>query len=235
MSNKWLIGAMSVVLVAGAATAKEQLEKEHKAGMMTGAAMGAVAGGPVGAAFGLIVGAIGGDFASGKRIAEERSAALQIETENLQAQLEQTQQQLLSLSQREVDSSFADALFTSLAERLHGDVLFRTGSAELDPAMAQRLSELGALVAQQRSIKVEVDGFADPRGKKDANQQLSEARANAVREALIQGGLEPERIQVAAHGETRSTALSGDEEAYAWERRVSVAIRTANDTQVAKR
>lgn len=235
MCNKWLVGAMSLILVSGAASAKEQLEKEHKAGMVTGAAMGAAVGGPVGAAFGFIVGAIGGDFASGKRVAEEQSAALELEKKSLQAQLGQTQAALAALSREEADGTAEMPLFSSLAERLHGDVLFRTGSAELDAPMKQRLADLGAVVAQQPAITVDVNGFADPRGKKDANQQLSEARAVAVREALIEGGLRAERIQLAAHGESQSTALPGDQEAYAWERRVSVAIRAAADGQVAKR
>jgi outer membrane protein OmpA-like peptidoglycan-associated protein len=233
MSNKWLIGAMSMVLMCGAANAKEQLEKEHKAGMLTGAAMGAAVGGPVGAAFGFIVGAVGGDMVSDKRIAEEHAAALEHERQWLQAQLEETQQKLAALSER--DEVSADPLFAMLAERLRGDVLFRTGSAELDITMQQRLGELGALLESQPFITVDLDGFADPRGKKSENLALSEARVIAVRDALMKGGLQAERIKLTAHGESQSTALPGDQEAYAWERRVSVAIRTTSDGQVARR
>lgn len=233
MSNKWLVGTMSMVLMCGAADAEEQIEKEQKAGMLTGAAMGAVVGGPVGAAFGVIIGAIGGDMASGKRIAEQHALALEKDTESLRAQLQETQQALALLNAREETSD--EPLFAMLAERLHGDVLFRTGSAELDVTMQQRLGELGTVLAKQSFITVDVSGFADPRGKKDVNLQLSEARANAVRDALVKGGLPSERIQLTAHGESQSTALAGDQEAYAWERRVSVAIRTTADSKVAKR
>lgn len=235
MSSKWLVGAMSVVLLSGAAQAKEQLEKEHKAGMVTGAAMGAIVGGPVGAAFGVVIGAIGGDFASTERIAKEHAAALEQEKRSLQAQLEETQKTLAVLSERQGENSTEAPLLASLAERLHGDVLFRTASADVDPTMQQYLSELGAVLAQQPWITIEVEGFADPRGQQDANQHLSEARAAAVRDALMQGGLQAERIEVTAHGESQSTALPGDQEAYAWERRVSVAIRSVPDGQVAKR
>ncbi|MET0985177.1 MAG: OmpA family protein, partial [Steroidobacteraceae bacterium] len=227
------IGPISMVLMCGAANAKEQLEQEHKAGMLTGAAMGAVVGGPVGAAFGFVIGAIGGDFASDKRIAEQHAAVLEKDKQSLQAQLEETQQALSALSQSE--GTAEEPLFATLAERLHGDVLFRTASAELDASMQQRLSELGALLAEQPLVTVDVAGFADPRGKKDVNLQLSEQRASAVREALVKGGLPADRIQVTAHGESQSTALAGDQEAYAWERRVSVAIRTTSDSKVAKR
>ena len=233
MSNKWLIGTMSMVVMCGAANAKEQIEKEHKAGMLTGAAVGAVAGGPIGAAFGFIIGAIGGDLASEKRIAEQHAAVLEQDKQSLEVQLKETQQALAALSKG--DGSIEEPLFATLAERLHGDVLFRTASAELDASMQQRLSELGALLAEQSFVTVDVAGFADPRGKKDVNLQLSEQRASAVREALVKGGLPADRIQMTAHGESQSTAPVGDQEAYAWERRVSVAIRTTSDSKVAKR
>lgn len=233
MSSKWVIGTMSMVLACGAANAKEQLEKEHKAGMLTGAAMGAVVGGPIGAAFGVVIGAMGGGIASEQRIAKQHATELEKDKQTLQAQLYETQQSLAALSQS--DGTSEEPLFSTLAERLHGDVLFRTGSAELDVSMEQRLSDLGAVLAAQPSVSVDVDGFADPRGKKDVNLELSEARATAVREALMKGGLPAERIQLTAHGEGQSTALPGDQEAYAWERRVSVAIRTASDSKVAKR
>jgi outer membrane protein OmpA-like peptidoglycan-associated protein len=233
MSSKWVIGAMSLVLVSGAANAKEQLEAEHKAGMFTGAAMGAVVGGPVGAVFGLVVGAMGGDFLSGKRIAEQHAQALEKEKQDLELQLQETQEALAQLSTQ--TSVEPDPLLSSLAERLHGEVLFHTGSAEVEAAMQERLAELGAILAQQPLVMIEVEGFTDPRGSKDANLALSEARAVAVREALLKGGLAGDRVHVSAHGESKSTAPLGDSEAYAWERRVSVAIRTSQVGQLAKR
>ena len=66
---------------------------------------------------------------------------------------------------------------------------------------------------------------------------MSLARADAVREALIRGGVAPEQIRLAAHGEDLTTAAVDDVEAYAWERRVSLAIRpvtTASETAVAQ-
>jgi outer membrane protein OmpA-like peptidoglycan-associated protein len=233
MRNKWLIGAMSLVLISGAAQAKEPLEKEHKAGMLTGAAMGAVAGGPVGAVFGMVAGALSGDLLSGKRIAEEQALALEQEKQTLEARLQETQQALLALNS--VQDTQQDPLIGALAERLHGEVLFRTGSSVLDEPTQQRLADLGTVLAEQSLVVIELEGFADPRGKKDINLQLSEARAAAVREALMKGGLDPERIQLTAHGESKSTALPGDDEAYAWERRVSVAIRATQDSKVANR
>jgi outer membrane protein OmpA-like peptidoglycan-associated protein len=95
--------------------------------------------------------------------------------------------------------------------------------------------ELGTVLAQQRLITVDVDGVADPRGTQDANLQLSETRAIAVRDALMKGGLPTDRICVTAHGDNNSTALPGDREAYAWERRVSMALCASPEGKFARR
>jgi outer membrane protein OmpA-like peptidoglycan-associated protein len=81
---------------------------------------------------------------------------------------------------------------------------------------------------------VQLNGFADPRGNPEENLKLSALRAEAVREALISGGADPAQIALSAHGEDLTTAAKDDVEAYAWERRVSLAIRSLGDTSVAQ-
>ena len=125
-------------------------------------------------------------------------------------------------------------MFDELAQRLHADVMFRTGQAELDPQIVLKLAELGGLLGTHSKMEVQVHGFADPRGKSEENLELSMRRAEAVRQALIDGGAAPEQIQLAAHGEDLTTAPSGDLEAYAWERRVTLSIRPVSDTAVAR-
>lgn len=237
-SSKWLVGAVSMVLMASAANAENRLEKEEGAGMFTGAAMGAVVGGPIGAVVGLFVGGITGDLVSSKRHSEEYAAAVEKELQDARITLAGAEQQLkdtqLALAEATAHQD-SDPFLSSLAERLHGEVLFRTGSAELDGPTQLRLAELGAVLAQQSIVSIELDGFADPRGSQARNLELSQARAAAVRDALMAGGLPLERIQLAAHGESKTTAIDGDTEAYAWERRVSVAIRATEDAKLAKR
>lgn len=125
-------------------------------------------------------------------------------------------------------------MLDALAQKLHADVLFRTADAELDSATSTKLEELGKLLAAHSQLEVQLHGFADPRGKSDENLKLSLERADAVREALIKGGASPEQIRISAHGEDLTTSPKGDLEAYAWERRVSLAIRPATTTAVAQ-
>jgi len=238
MITKSLIAAIAVTLSCGAANAgttshnkpHADMTKEVGTGMLTGAATGAAVGGPVGAAVGFIIGAVMGDSVGSAKRAEARAQIAETQTKSLEKDLLDTRLALAKASER----TGGDEMLDALAERLHADVLFRTAGADLDAQVATQLQELGKLLGQHAQLDIELNGFTDPRGNAEKNIELSLARANAVREALIQGGAAPEQIQVKANGEDLSTAPKGDLEAYAWERRVSVAIRPTGQVAVAQ-
>jgi outer membrane protein OmpA-like peptidoglycan-associated protein len=227
MFKKVLIGAVAIALTSGVANAGEnKFTKEEGVGMGTGAAIGAVVGGPIGAAVGLFVGGIMGDSIGMAKRADLYAQQLEDQAAVLEQDLIDTRIALAKASER----TGGDDMFDQLAGKLHADVMFRTGSADLDTEVAGKLEDLGKLVAAHSQLAVQVNGFADPRGTPEQNLELSLRRADAVREALIRGGAAPEQIQLTAHGEDLTTAAQDDVEAYAWERRVSLAIRPVNTT-----
>lgn len=224
MFKKALIGAVALALAANAANAADnKFTKEEGAGMLTGAAAGAVVGGPIGAFVGLMVGVIVGDSVGTAKRAERRAQVLE-------GELIETRLALAHVS----ENTGGDAMFSVLAERLHADVMFRTGSAEMDPEVVAKLGEIGKLIGSYQTLEVQLHGFADPRGKSEDNLRLSALRAEAVRAALIEGGADPSQIALSAHGEELATAAKDDVEAYAWERRVSLSIRPVADSSVAR-
>ena len=225
MLKKSLIAAVAIAMSSGAAHAAEKntYTKEEGVGGVTGAAAGALVGGPVGAAAGFMIGTIFGDSVGATKRANKRA-------QQLEQDLMDTRIALAKASER----TGGDEILDALAERLHADVMFRTGMAELDPRVILKLAELGKLLGEHSKMEVQLHGFADPRGTAEENLKLSLERANAVREALIDGGAMPEQIQLAAYGEDLTTAPSGDMEAYAWERRVTLSIRPASTTAVAR-
>ncbi|HEU4487394.1 MAG TPA: OmpA family protein [Povalibacter sp.] len=223
MLKKTLIGAIAIAMVSGAANAGEGIKKEAGVGMGSGAAIGAIVGGPVGAALGLMIGGIVGDNIGTAHRAGLRADQAEERMAQLEQQLNDTRVALAEASQRPDGND----MFDQLAERLQADVMFRTGSAEVDEQVASRLEDLGRLVAMHSQLEIQLNGFADPRGTAEENLELSLRRADAVREALIRGGVAPEQIRLSAHGEDLTTAPKDDMEAYAWERRVSLAIRPA--------
>jgi OOP family OmpA-OmpF porin len=86
------------------------------------------------------------------------------------------------------------------AEVAHTVVLFDPGSAVLRPADVERLERLAAAVSwwmRQRSGRaIAVVGHASPEGSLEANRRLRIERAEAVRVALVAGGVPEEKILV---------------------------------------
>ncbi len=117
-----------------------------------------------------------------------RSALLNEKTElteanrNLSARLDDLTHKVQAVQNARQDAS-------EVLDGLQGDVLFRTGSAEITPEIAHQIQVLAQAVAKSPELKVRVDGYADPRGSVDANLKLSEDRANAVRDLFLSAGI----------------------------------------------
>lgn len=228
MFRKVLVGAVALALSSGAAYAGEnKFTKEEGTGLATGAVAGAIVGGPVGAMIGLMIGGTVGDSIGTHKRGEKEAIA---RADGLQQELVDTRIALAKASER----TGGDEMLDALAARLHADVMFRTGTAELEGDVQQKITELGQLLGSHPQLEIQLHGFADPRGKSEKNLELSMARASAVRDALMSGGAAPEQIRISAHGEDLTTAPKDDLEAYAWERRVSISIRPTSPAAVAQ-
>jgi len=108
---------------------------------------------------------------------------------------------------------------------LQGDVLFRTGSADIDGETAHDIGVIAGVLAKSPALTVRLDGYADPRGSDELNLKLSQARADAVRDLLLAAGVAEQALEVNAYGKSQSTAQ--DEDGYALERRVRMTLQAA--------
>ena len=105
------------------------------------------------------------------------------------------------------------------------DIYFRDGEAQLTDA-ARHAIGLTATQLQGCDIrKVDVIGLADARGGPDANLDLSERRAVAVREALEAAGWPAPAFSLMVAGESGSVAADGASEPM--RRRTEVLVETA--------
>lgn len=84
-------------------------------------------------------------------------------------------------------AKIADVIKTDngLDIRLKGDILFDTGSAVLNPEAKTLIANLGKVLTKYPCNNIVVGGFTDSTGSAARNQTLSEQRANAVRNELI--------------------------------------------------
>lgn len=81
-------------------------------------------------------------------------------------------------------------------------VTFASGSAELADSADDEIADVAAALRARSTGHVRLRGYADPEGDVEANQRLSQERAEAVRAALIDAGAAEGQVEIAALGET---------------------------------
>ncbi len=106
------------------------------------------------------------------------------------------------------------------------EVYFATGSAALTRDALERIREfIRHLEGNPHWGVVLATGYADGRGDSEANQRLARARAQAVRDELIRGGIPEERIEIEGHLPAEDSEEAGSALELAEQRRVE--LRTA--------
>jgi outer membrane protein OmpA-like peptidoglycan-associated protein len=109
---------------------------------------------------------------------------------------------------------------------LSGSVLFASAKADLLPAAQLKLNEVAnALTEQDPDSKMVVEGHTDSQGSAAFNQELSQKRAQAVRDYLVSRGIAADRITATGFGPSRSIADNGTAEGRANNRRVEIVVQ----------
>lgn len=83
-----------------------------------------------------------------------------------------------------------------------GDVLFDTGRSDLKPGALRTLEQLTAFLVENPDRTAIIEGHTDSVGAAAFNQRLSEERAQAVQNALIERGIAPARLSAVGFGPT---------------------------------
>ncbi len=120
-------------------------------------------------------------------------------------------------------TSVDDQLSVSVTAELNDlpQVQFRTGSAEILPESFRDLEAAAALLNDSGGASIEIQGYTDIVGDETANQRLSEDRANAVRQYLIDNGeVEADLLTAVGYGETEQFGAGDSPEALAENRLV---------------
>jgi outer membrane protein OmpA-like peptidoglycan-associated protein len=250
----WTIGLMGLSAAALADAPATKPPPQEPAGFITGAVIGGFAAGPIGAVVGAGLGTWLGNRvhrAGEARKAEAQVALLngdklqlqaiksELETktaelETARGELEETNRALTArLDQlahsveaaQEAKDAGAREEAAKVLDGLQGDILFRTGSADIPEDTSHEIETLAGMLAKSPSLTVRLDGYADPRGTVDGNMKLSQARADAVRDLFLAAGVREQALEVNAYGKSQSTAEDSD--GYALERRVRLTLTAA--------
>jgi OOP family OmpA-OmpF porin len=92
---------------------------------------------------------------------------------------------------------------------LNTDVLFEFNSANLRPGAHQKLDELAQTMQGAEVDRIVAVGHADRIASDDYNRDLSERRAAAVKEYLVQKGVDAQRVEAQGRGESEPVAQCG--------------------------
>ena len=104
------------------------------------------------------------------------------------------------------------------------DLTFRTDSAEIDPASARVLDDVAAAMIASPGGRIRVEGHTDNTGVREANLQLSQARADATRAYLMTKGIGGDRIEAVGYGADRPIASNDSGAGRADNRRTEIVV-----------
>lgn len=103
-------------------------------------------------------------------------------------------------------------------------VAFGFDSAEITGVAFQEMLKLLQFLREYPSTTAVVEGHTDSRGSDGYNQNLSERRAQAVVQALVNSGIDRNRLAARGYGESRPIASNDTEAGRAKNRRVTVVV-----------
>lgn len=177
-----------------------------------------------------------------QRALEEAQAA-RLDSEISAAQAEQSRrlaeaqalEAQLSRREAELAAAAADSLRMQLQgmtarSEARGQVMtisgdaFASGQSQLRAEARENLQKIIDLINANPGASVLIEGHTDSQGSANLNQVLSQRRAEAVRDALIQQGVDGSRLRAVGLGKDRPVADNGSAEGRARNRRVEVVV-----------
>ena len=109
--------------------------------------------------------------------------------------------------------------------KLRKEIHFLHGSAEILPDSMALLQEAADVIRSHPELgTIEVQGHTDNTGTPDANLRLSASRADAVREVIIQNGVDPSRLTSHGYGQDKPLVPNTSEKNRTKNRRVQLVI-----------
>jgi len=217
----------------------EQANTNEEIGFGTGAVIGGVLAGPLGAFFAGMLGNFIAKNINSENAIEDLALSLSAKQQTIdeviaehkkaiQTTEQSYQAELLSLENNYKQSSQLQA------ENLLMSLQFSTGSSELQPHYQQQVTALAKMLQHSSDLSIDLSGYTDLQGEESLNHALSLARVNSVKNALIDDGVESDRIRIFAFGENEPVVASTDKEISFYDRRVVIKLHQTADNQTAQ-
>ncbi|GLI32871.1 MAG: OmpA family protein [Deltaproteobacteria bacterium] len=210
--NSVFLFVMIAFTLSACATPMTQTQKGAAVGTGVGAATGALLGQAIGrdttsTVLGAVAGAAAGGIAGG------------LIGNYMEKQERELQQALADAEGASVERQQNEILVT-----FKSDVLFDVDSARLKAGAYEDIDQVADILNRYPETRVRVSGFTDSTGSEEYNLQLSEDRALAVKDAIVDRGVAPKRIAARGFGESKPVASNATEAGRQLNRRVTIKI-----------
>lgn len=173
------------------------------AALDTNQKQGTAVGAGVGAGLGAVVGQAIGRDTKGTLIGAGIGAALGGLAGNQIGRYMDNQENSLRNAMASSESASIQRSEDVLTATFKGETFFGHDSAVLLPGGYTEIARIARVLNQYNQTQIEVGGHTDSTGSEQYNQQLSLRRAEAVKNALAQQGVNPARIRAIGYGESR--------------------------------
>ncbi len=118
--------------------------------------------------------------------------------------------------------------------QLNEEILFKTGSAEIDPKSDEYVAYIAFILREYRGLDfIEVAGHADKTGVDSENLKLTQKRAEEVVKHLVADGVDPRRLRGVGYSSYCPLNPADTPEAYKENRRVEFTILRRNGKDLA--
>jgi outer membrane protein OmpA-like peptidoglycan-associated protein len=188
-----IVGFLLTLMACSGASHQSRRTKE---GVLIGAGLGAAAGQAIGRdTEGTLIGA-GIGAALGGLAGNRIGAYMDRQEQDLRNAVASSNAASIQRSQDVLTATF------------RSDILFDFDSAVLKPGAYSELDRVANVLARYPQTQITVEGHTDTKGDEVYNQRLSERRAEAVKNALIQRGVDPIRVVTMGYGESQPISSS---------------------------
>lgn len=177
---------------------------------LTGAAIGAALGGATGAGVGYTL--------------DQQEQAFKAALADSEAVAIQREQEILNASQTGMSGETPQSGERIIALILKGDVFFDKGSAKVKSAMYPEIERISKVMNQYPDTFIRVEGYTDSTGSDEVNMNLSQKRAESVKNLLVQNGVDAHRMETVGFGESNPRYDNNTEDGRKLNRRVEIKI-----------
>jgi len=154
------------------------------------------------------------------RESEADRAVAQARTAQSQAEQSQAESQRLA---KELENMQASQTARGIVLTLD-DVLFDTGKAQLKSGAQRSIDQIAAFLNENPDRHIQIEGFTDSQGPNEYNLELSQSRADAVAAAIIQRGIDAQRVRALGYGEEFPVASNENSGSRQLNRRVEIIV-----------